>query len=128
MTLDTWLPKELGASQQYTPQRVALLLTKSADPPTLSPKPTLVEWPLATPIASYGDPYLGQQETRCATLSDTDLATLLPILQSGNQLTAFYQGMDVWLPTARALVPGEPSPCTIGLTEQTPLYVVFACA
>ena len=115
LTLDTWLPKDLGESQQYTPERIALLLTQSADPPTLSPRPTLVEWPLTTPLASFGNPYLGQRGMRCATLSGDDLVTLLPVLRDGTQLTAFYEGKDVWMPTARALVPGEPSPCDAGL-------------
>jgi hypothetical protein len=100
LSLDTWLSDELGPSAQYVPERVALILTKSADPQTLSPQPTLVAWPLATPPTDG-----------CVTLTGDDLVIMLPVLTSATQLTAFSFGADVFMPTARVLVAGEPSPC-----------------
>jgi len=99
--LDLWMPDQLGGSSQYTPERVALRLTDPGDLAMFSPAPTIVDWPLATPLAS----------ATCLTLSGTDLTTMLPILQSANQLTIFGQGTTYRQPAARALVPGEPSPC-----------------
>ena len=99
--LDLWMPDQLGASAQYTPERVALLLTDPGDTAAWSPPPTLVDWPLDTQLASAG----------CLTLTGDDLATMLPVLQSANSLTLFAQAGTYRQPAVRPLVPGEPSPC-----------------
>jgi hypothetical protein len=98
MTLDNWLPRELGPAGPYEPERIALRLEVSVDPPTLSPRPTLIEWPLDAPL----------DQTSCLTLRGDDLATMLPLLERATQLTAFYDDDTVAIPWARVLVPGEP--------------------
>lgn len=103
LTLDNWLPNELGHSGQYVPERVALMLNQIADPPTMSPRPALVAWPLDNPLA----------DTECLTLEGEDLATMLPVLESATQLTAFYEDTTVAVPQARVLVPGEPALCAV---------------
>ncbi len=99
--LDLWMPDQLGMEAQYTPERVAMLLTDPGDSSASSLPPTLVDWPLDTPLAG----------STCLTLSGDELATMLPVLQSSNQLTVFAQGDTQRQPVVRALVPGEPSPC-----------------
>jgi hypothetical protein len=106
LTLDNWLPNELGKSEEYVPERVSLMLDPVDDPPTMSPKPTLVAWPLDVSLA----------DTTCLTLTGDDLEEMLPILESATQLTAFYEGdaqngSFVAMPQARVLVPGEPELC-----------------
>ena len=109
--LDTWLPGALGQSRQYSPERIALLLGESGPQGVASLPPNEVEWPLSTPLADAGVPYPGDQSERCLTLTGDDLATMLPVLQHANQLTQFVDGSVTRWPTARVLVPGEPSPC-----------------
>ena len=98
--LEAWLPGDLGPSRQYTPQRVALMLTDVRDTSS-SPPPTVVDWPLQSSLAS----------STCIVLSGADLQTMLPVLASATQLTVFAQDGTVKTPVARVLVPGEPSPC-----------------
>ncbi len=106
----TWLQPELGASEQYLPERVAMLLT--APPPNepgLSPAP--VAWPFETPIAEAGADFPGGGE-RCVTLSGEALEEMLPILEAGTQLTVFVDDEDTQAgAVVRVLVPDEPSPC-----------------
>jgi hypothetical protein len=112
--LDSWMPDELGPSAPYPPERIAMLLT-APQPSDGSIKPQPVDWPLDTPLAQAGSPFPGQADTACLTLSGSDLDVLLPILQSGNQLTVFVDKDGTTLaPIARVLVPGEPSPCNDG--------------
>ena len=99
-TLDMWLPDELGKAEQYDPERVAVRFNE-VDLPTYSPPATLGDWPLDDPLAA-GD---------CLVLEGEDLAKTLPVLEPATQLTVFAQGGDWLQPTARVLVPGEPSPC-----------------
>jgi hypothetical protein len=100
MMLDTWVPKELGESESYVPDRVALLLTDT-DIGSFPPPPTIVNWPLDTSLS----------DADCLTLEGEDLATMMPILASATQLTVFADADTYRQPQARVLVPGEPSPC-----------------
>ena len=77
------------------------MLFSETDIATSSPPPTIADWPLDGALAAG----------TCLTLGDDDLAKTLPVLQSATQLTVFAQGGDYLVPTARVLVPGEPSPC-----------------
>jgi hypothetical protein len=98
--LESWIPADLGPSQQYAPERVAVMFGQ-ADAATSSPPATIVPWPLSDPVAA-GD---------CLTLTGDDLATALPVLQAANQDTLFSSDGQYLTPTARVLVPREPSPC-----------------
>lgn len=106
-----WLQPHLGASDQYLPERIALLLT--APPPTepgISPAP--VRWPFDTPLAQAGVEFPAGGDERCVTLTDEALAAMLPLLQSATQLSVFVDGDGTQAGAlARVLVPQEPSPC-----------------
>lgn len=109
-TLDAWLSTELRPSTPYTPTRIAAMLT----PPTEASggiAPNETPWPIASTFATFGQPY-GGSVYRCATVTGTDLATLLPVIKASNQLTRFVDstGAKVSL-QARVLVPGESGPC-----------------
>ncbi|HJX67712.1 MAG TPA: hypothetical protein VJ258_03180 [Candidatus Limnocylindrales bacterium] len=110
-SLSAWLGPELGSSVAYVPSRLAVLVT----PPVVlqdSPiAPNQKPWPLAAPFASFGSP-MGSADVRCAVLSGADLATLLPAVQAGNQLTRFVDSQAVERSLqARVLLPGEADPC-----------------
>ncbi|MEO8625661.1 MAG: hypothetical protein ABI452_03080 [Candidatus Limnocylindrales bacterium] len=109
MLAGTWLDAELGPSQQYVPNRLALLLT----PPTnqgMAPQP--VAWPFDTSLAQAGVEYPGEAGDRCVTLSGDALAAVWPTLRDGNQLTVFVDSAGTQAaPIVRVLVPGDQSPC-----------------
>jgi hypothetical protein len=105
----TWLDAELGPSQQYVPDRVALLLA----PPTNQALPNqLVDWPFDTPLAEAGVEFPGEAGDRCVTLSGEALDAIWPTLRDGNQLTVFADSAGTQAaPIVRVLVPGDESPC-----------------
>lgn len=105
----TWLDAELGPSQQYVPDRVALLLT----PPTNQDMANqLVDWPFDTPLAEAGVEFPGEAGDRCVTLSGEALDAIWPTLRDGNQLTVFADSAGTQAaPIVRVLVPGDESPC-----------------
>lgn len=107
--LDSWLGADLGQSKPYVPTSVAVLLTPPADasgPVTPSEK----SWPLASTFADFGTAYGG--DYRCATVTGTDLATLLPVVQASNQLTRFVDSTGAKKSLqVRVLVPGDAGPC-----------------
>ncbi len=111
---ETWLGSELGATVQYQPLRVALLLTApQANDAQFTPAP--VAWPFDTPLTEAGVSFPGAEGDRCVTLSGDALAAVLPTLLGGNQLTTFVdQAANIAAPVVRVLVPGEESPCPDG--------------
>jgi hypothetical protein len=109
-SLESWLGGELGESKPYTPASIAVLLTPPSDP--AGPMtPTEKTWPLSSTFAAFGKAY-GGVDYRCATVTGTDLATLLPVVQDSNQLTRFVDstGAKKSLQVV-ALVPGDAGPC-----------------
>jgi hypothetical protein len=109
-TIDTWLAADLGQSQQYSPASLAVLLAPPAD--AQGPiAPSSVAWPLASTFSTFGAPF-GGATYRCATVTGADLATLLPVVQSGNALTRFVDSTGAKMSLqVRVLLPGETSPC-----------------
>lgn len=105
----TWLESELGPMQDWTPERVALLLTA----PTDQGMPNVTaEWPFDTSIAEAGVAFPGEEGDRCVTLSGDALAALWPTLRDANQLTVLVdQQGNRAAPVVRVLVPGDESPC-----------------
>jgi hypothetical protein len=105
----TWLQSELGPVQDWTPERVALLLTARTDQ---GMPPVPIEWPFDTSIAEAGVAFPGEEGGRCVTLSGDSLAPLWPTLRDANQLTVLVdqQGNQA-TPVVRVLVPGDESPC-----------------
>jgi hypothetical protein len=105
-----WMPAELGTSSPYQPASLAVLAMPPAEA-SAGITPNEVPWPLATPFAGLGSA-LGNPTFRCAVVSGADLAKLLPVVQSANQLTRFVDaGGTKDSIQVRVLVPGEPGPC-----------------
>ncbi len=65
------------------------------------------EWPLGTPLAGFGDIGGPVPDTRCGTVSGTDLETLMPLLRSANELTPWTSGGDRYRLILRPLLPDE---------------------
>jgi hypothetical protein len=109
-TIDTWLSAELGQSQAYSPASIAVLLAAPADAPAGLPAKDVV-WPLTSPFSTFGAPF-GGSVYRCATVSGSDLARLLPTVQAANALTRFVDSTGAKMSLqVRVLLPGEASPC-----------------
>ncbi len=77
--------------------------------------PTVVDWPLATPLASFGTPFRPTMEPpmRCGVLTGDDLATLRRALEGANQLTYWRSAGATYALTLRPLLPDE-SGCPAG--------------
>jgi hypothetical protein len=73
------------------------------------PSPTIVDWPLATPLAEFGEPFRATAEPamRCGVVTGDDLATIRPALESANQLTYWRSGGETWSLVLRPLLPDE---------------------
>jgi hypothetical protein len=71
--------------------------------------PTVVDWPLAQPLASAGVPLdgMGRAGTRCVLLSGDDLATARPALEAANQLTYVRSAGVTYSMRPRPLLPDE---------------------
>ncbi len=109
---ETWLAPELGPSQQYVPERVALLLTA---PTSQGLANVPADWPFDTPLAEAGVAFPGEAGDRCITLSGDALAAIWPTLRDGNQLTVLVDSAGTQAaPIVRVLVPGDESPCPDG--------------
>jgi hypothetical protein len=106
-----WLEANLGPSTQYRPDRLAVLLVAPAQNNSgIAPNKT--HWPLATAFADFGQPFAGGEGLRCGVVEGDDLAARLPALLKANQMTIFTDANAVEQSlNARALVPGEESPC-----------------
>lgn len=107
----SWLEPHLGPNAQYQPERLAVLLVAPAvDNSGIAQNRS--EWPLSTGLEEFGQPFAGGEGLRCAVVEGEELAALLPALLSGNQMTVFVDADNVERSVnARALVPGEESPC-----------------
>jgi hypothetical protein len=72
-------------------------------------QPSFLNWPLATPLASFGAPVVAPSlgDARCAVVSGDELATLLPAVQSSNELTLWRSGGKEYQLILRPLLPDE---------------------
>jgi hypothetical protein len=105
-----WLGTDLGESTPYTPTSIAILLTPPADA-SGGIAPTEKPWPLTTALAKFGSP-AGGAGYRCATVTGSDLATLLPVVEAANALTVFVDSANAKMSAkVEVLVPGDAGPC-----------------
>lgn len=107
--LDTWLADELGPTEDYAPERVAVLLYPPQ--PAEGIVPEQVEWPLA-PFSQIGVPFPAAEGAQCVTVSGDDLTTALQFLVDSNEITIFVDSEgEARQAKAVVVVPGATSPC-----------------
>ena len=104
------LPGEVGPEQPYEPIGYALLV----GPPPVAQgiAGNLQDWPLDTPIATFGSP-VADGSLRCGTAFGADAAALGHSFENANQLSQWVQDPDTSATfglTVRPIVPGE-DPC-----------------
>ncbi len=108
--IPTWLRGELGNEAPATFDRLAVLLTEPMLDATLPP--SVVAWPLAGPMAKFGDEWPGSPPVRCGVIGGPDLAPALAVFKSANQYTRWTdEAHALYGVVARPLFPGEPDPC-----------------
>ena len=109
--LDSWLGSELGSSEPYVPERVAVLFTGPVPPEPGLPQQAR-QWPLPGSFDEMGVDFPGAAGARCLTISGDDLEVVLPVLEQATLLTVFLDDDDGQASaSAVVVVPGEESPC-----------------
>ena len=106
--LGSWLPKGSVTDEGgYSPDELRIfVLDQAANPePGLEQKP--VDWPLAQPLASFGQPVTNGPEGRCGSVSGDDLKTLLPLAEKANELTPWQSAGTSYSLVFRPLLPDE---------------------
>lgn len=108
LDLPTWLPDQLGPEMPYVAPAYALLVGPAPEAdPSLPQSPA--DWPLTTPLATFGGP-VANGTARCGTVSGDEAEALRPALAAANQLTPWVQDPgegDVFGLLVRPLTPGE---------------------
>lgn len=109
-SLPDMLPGDVGPEQPYEPIGYALLV---GPPPAAQGIPgNLQDWPLDTPIATFGVP-VANGSVRCGTAFGADAEALGHAFENANQLSQWVQDPDTSATfglTVRPVVPGE-DPC-----------------
>jgi hypothetical protein len=107
-SLSTTLGAELGPESPYTPPAYSILVGP-APVPEAGITPSIMDWPLDMPLATFGGP-VANGTARCGNVSGADADTLRPALEQANQLTQWVQDPETSATfglTVRPLVPGE---------------------
>ncbi|MGZ6267808.1 MAG: hypothetical protein ACXWNR_04505, partial [Candidatus Limnocylindrales bacterium] len=81
----SWLGPEIGPEAAYDPDKLAVLAELRDDSGGTPIPANVVQWPL-TPFASFGISALGG---RCAVVSGSDVAALLPVVNPAYDTTVF---------------------------------------
>ena len=105
------LPAELGPEAPYVPSAYAILVGPAPEPEA-GMQANLADWPLETPLATFGGP-VQDGSYRCGIVEGEDAVTLRPALEAANQLTQWVQDPETSATfglTVRAIVAGE-NPC-----------------
>ena len=85
-----WLRGEVGPDRAYAFQgfRVYARPATAADL-AVTPRPNVLGWPLATPLASFGTPVQIPPGMRCGVVRGRDLATFLPLARRSTQISVW---------------------------------------
>lgn len=95
------------AEGPYVPTSMRILAMPAQPDNSSGIEPNLKDWPLATPLATFGAPGGFAEGMRCGTVSGAELTTLMPLLQASNQLTYWRSGGQTFQLTLRPLLPDE---------------------
>ena len=115
--LPAWLPADaiLEADVPFPVERLQVIV-QPVDPTRPAPAgpdadlvPDPVTWPLATPLADFGDPvtWPGLVAARCAVVEGTDAERLVAALEEANALTPWESEGTVYDLYPRPLLPDE---------------------
>jgi len=114
LDMRSWLGQaivEPDSAYGYELLRVFVSAAEPQEPAEI--EPSFADWPLATPLATFGSPLADFAEMRCGVVRGDDLATLRPALEGSNQLTFWRSQAMTYQLTLRPLLPDE-SGCPAG--------------
>jgi hypothetical protein len=104
--LSSWLPAgSMSTEQEYVPTEMRVYVRPYLGDAELVQEP--IDWPLDTPLSSFGEPDANLTDTRCAVVSGADLEELLPLAQTANQLTPWMSDGTEHALVFRPLLPDE---------------------
>jgi hypothetical protein len=104
--LRSWLPEgSIGAEEEYVPTEMRVYVRPYQGDAEL--EQAQVEWPLADPLAGFGERDPNLADTRCGVVSGADLDALLPLAQTANELTPWSSGGTDHGLIFRPLLPDE---------------------
>jgi hypothetical protein len=108
----SWLGAEVGLATAYNASQLAVL-AEIQDVSLGTPDPANVaQWPLATPLASFGIASYGD---RCAVVTGSEAAMLLAVVKGADETTVFRDSSGAFAALiVRVFMPGEPDPCQAG--------------
>jgi hypothetical protein len=109
LDLRSWLGSaviEPESTYRFEAMRIFVTARQPADPQI---QPGIADWPLATPLSSFGAPAgnLNLGDARCGVVSGDELATLRPAVQGSNELTVWHSGAKEYQLILRPLLPDE---------------------
>jgi hypothetical protein len=109
LDLASWLPA--GSVGEEAPFDFAELRLYSS-PYEVTQEPGLEQepkpWPLGEPLAAFGEPAGGAlADLRCGVVTGEELATLLPVAVTSNEITPWTSGGESYLLVFRPLLPDE---------------------
>jgi hypothetical protein len=97
--LESWLPAgSVGPEEPYDFHALRVFVVKDfPEGGEELPQPDK-EWPLAEPLASFGEPLEDQSDIRCGVVDGEELRALRPLAEKANQLTPWVsEGKDYHL-------------------------------
>lgn len=92
---------------QYQPTTMRIYATAAQPDQSGGVQPNVKDWPLSTPLSTFGAPTGTFEGIRCGTVSGDDLRTLMPQLQTANQQTFWRSGGATYQLILRPLLPDE---------------------
>lgn len=108
LDLPSWLAADLGRQDAYPPTAFSILIG-SAPVPDAALGANIAQWPLTTPMASFGV-LVANETARCGTATGPDVAIMRVALGKANQLTQWVASPTTSATyglTVRSLTPGE---------------------
>jgi hypothetical protein len=94
----------VGEDTPFAPSGLRLFVSEYRGDGDL--KQPAAEWPLSTPLSSFGDP-ASVEGYACGAVTGADLETLLPLAQTANQLTPWRSEGSRYAIVFRPLLPDE---------------------
>lgn len=106
--LESWLPEgSVGSETQYEASALRVYVTSQVTSDEDLPQAP-VDWPLDTPLASFGEP-VGQIGYACGTLDGDAAQTLLDAAAQTNTLTPWLDAGEDYQLVIRPMLPDEQS-------------------
>ncbi|MEO7118211.1 MAG: hypothetical protein ABIZ34_04485 [Candidatus Limnocylindrales bacterium] len=108
LDLSSWLGADVVANDlpyAFDDLRIFVTPAEAGTDPDLPTQ--MLTWPLAHPLAEFGEAYPMGEGVRCGTVAGVDLLTLLPRLQGSNQETRWSSDDQLYRLILRPLLPDE---------------------